>query len=59
MAKKIEEYETGDQVKHPQWGIGTVLFKEGTSARQKLTVVFPEEGQKKLLVKLAKLSKVS
>ena len=52
MAKKkgLEEYETGDQVKHPQWGVGTVLFKNGTGERQKVIVVFPEEGQKKLLV---------
>ena len=55
---KVEEFETGDQVKHPKWGVGTVLFKNGTGERQKLIVVFPEEGQKKLLAAAAKLSKV-
>ena len=56
---KIDEYETGDQVKHPKWGVGTVLFKNGTGERQKIIVVFPEQGQKKLLVKTAKLAKIT
>lgn len=54
----IEEFETGDQVDHPLWGVGTVLFKNGTGERQKVIVVFPEQGQKKLLVAKAKLTKV-
>ena len=57
-AQGIEEFETGDQVDHPLWGVGTVLFKNGTGERQKVIVVFPEQGQKKLLVSKAKLSKV-
>lgn len=61
MAKKqaIPELETGDQIKHPKWGVGTVLFKNGSGENQKIIVVFPEEGQKKLLVKAAGISKVS
>ena len=61
MAKKQSNLvlETGDQVKHPKWGVGTVLFKNGSGDHQKVIVVFPEEGQKKLLVKAAGLSKVS
>jgi DNA helicase-2/ATP-dependent DNA helicase PcrA len=57
-ATGLEEFETGDQVDHPMWGVGTVLFKNGTGDRQKVIVVFPEQGQKKLLVKMAKLTKV-
>lgn len=57
-AKGLVEFETGDQVEHPMWGLGTVLFKNGTGERQKVIVVFPEQGQKKLLVKMAKLTKV-
>ncbi|MBN1515706.1 DUF3553 domain-containing protein [Candidatus Sumerlaeota bacterium] len=61
MAKKkaLEEFEAGDQVKHPKWGVGTVLFKNGSGERQKVIVVFPDEGQKKLLVAAAGLEKVS
>jgi DNA helicase-2/ATP-dependent DNA helicase PcrA len=52
------EFEVGDQVKHPKWGVGTILFKSGTRDHAKVVVVFPEEGQKKLLVKKARLKKV-
>jgi hypothetical protein len=53
-----DEFEIGDSVKHPKWGIGTVLYKTGSGNRTKLIVIFPEEGQKKLLLKYAKLKKV-
>jgi len=52
------EVEVGDQVRHPKWGVGTVLFKSGTGENSKVVVVFPEEGQRKLLVKKARLKKV-
>jgi hypothetical protein len=65
MAKKQEEInwewdqiEIGDQVKHPKWGVGTVLFRSGVGPNAKAIVVFPEEGQKKLLLRYAKLQKV-
>lgn len=48
----------GDQVKHAKWGVGTVLFKSGAGDSTKVIVVFPEEGQKKLMLKHAKLKKV-
>jgi DNA helicase-2/ATP-dependent DNA helicase PcrA len=57
--KGVVEFETGDQVKHPKWGVGTVLFKNGTGERQKVIVVFPEQGQKKLMAAMAKLTKVN
>ena len=59
--KKIaseNEIEIGDQVKHPKFGLGTVLYKSGSGDRAKAIVVFSEEGQKKLLLKYAKLKKV-
>jgi len=56
--QKEEEIEIGDQVKHPKFGIGTVLYKSGTGERAKAIVVFPEEGQKKLLLKYAKLKRI-
>lgn len=66
MAKKTAEattvewdqIEIGDQVKHPKWGVGTVLFRSGNGDKSKAIVVFPEEGQKKLMLKFAKLKKV-
>ena len=65
MAKKVEEapqeweaIEIGDQVKHAKWGVGTVLFRSGTGNSAKAIVVFPEEGQKKLMLKYAKVKKV-
>jgi hypothetical protein len=50
--------EIGDQVKHVKWGTGTVLFRSGMGDSAKAIVVFPEEGQKKLMLKYAKLKKV-
>jgi len=55
---EIEEFEVGDQVRHPKWGVGTILFKSGSGQYAKVVVVFSEEGQKKLLVKKARLKKV-
>ena len=53
-----EEIEIGDQVKHPKFGVGTVLYKSGSGDRAKATVVFPEEGQKKLALKHARLKRI-
>jgi len=53
------EFEVGDQVRHPQFGIGTVLYKYGEGENLKLDIVFAEEGQKKILVKYAKMKKVT
>lgn len=56
--KPWEEISIGDQVKHPDWGNGTVLFRSGAGDSAKAIVVFPEEGQKKLMLKYAKLKKI-
>ncbi len=56
--KTPEEIEIGDLVRHPKWGEGTVLSKTGKGEETKVVVVFPEAGQKKLLVKYARLRKV-
>jgi hypothetical protein len=53
-----EQFEIGDQVKHPKWGVGTVLFLSGAGDTAKAIVVFPEEGQKKLMLKFADLTRV-
>lgn len=56
--KEWEDIGIGDQVKHVKWGVGTVLFRSGSGDAAKAIVVFPEEGQKKLMLKFAKLKKV-
>lgn len=53
-----DDITIGDQVKHPKWGVGTVLFRSGMGEDAKAIVVFPEEGQKKLMLAFAKLKKV-
>ncbi|MCH8333857.1 DUF3553 domain-containing protein [Candidatus Sumerlaeota bacterium] len=56
--KEWNGINVGDQVKHPRWGVGTVMFRSGSGEDSKAVVVFPEEGQKKLLLRHAKLKKV-
>jgi len=58
-ASSVVEFEQGEQVEHPQWGIGTIIYKQGNGERQKLLILFPEEGQKKVLASQAKLKKVA
>ncbi len=58
-ASPAAEFEVGDQVRHPQFGIGTILYKSGVGESAKVDVAFAEEGQKKLLLKYAKLKKVT
>jgi DNA helicase-2/ATP-dependent DNA helicase PcrA len=47
----------GSHVKHPKYGRGLVLRREGTGDQAKLTVSFPGFGQKKLIEKFAGLEK--
>lgn len=57
--KDWENIQIGDQVKHPKWGDGTVLFRSGAGDAAKAIVVFPEEGQKKLMLRHANLKKTA
>lgn len=57
-ARPWDDIGIGDLVKHPTWGDGTVLFRSGSGDEAKAIVVFSEEGQKKLMLKFAKLKKV-
>jgi DNA helicase-2/ATP-dependent DNA helicase PcrA len=45
----------GTRVRHPNYGIGTVLAVEGDGEDRKLTVSFPDYGTKKLLERYAHL----
>ena len=55
---KSLDFEMGDQVRHPKWGIGTIMFKSGSGGKTKVIVLFPEEGRKTLMLKFAKLEKL-
>ena len=54
----VPEFEQGEQVEHPLWGIGTIIYKQGSGEKQKLLVSFPGEAPKKIMVLHAKLKKV-
>ena len=47
----------GARVRHPKYGVGTVLESEGDGEDAKLTVSFPGYGQKKLVERYASLEK--
>jgi DNA helicase-2/ATP-dependent DNA helicase PcrA len=49
------ELRVGMRVRHPQFGVGTVLSVEEQTGDQKITVRFNSVGQKKLLARFAKL----
>jgi DNA helicase II / ATP-dependent DNA helicase PcrA len=57
-----EEYgpqiQVGMRVKHPSFGIGHVVMKRGVGDSTQVTVDFRNAGQKKLMVKFAKLQVV-
>lgn len=48
----------GTRVKHPRYGVGTILRSEGTGSEAKLTVSFNNFGLKKLVAKYASLEVV-
>ena len=46
----------GTRVRHPTFGVGTILAVEPLSDDMKLTVHFPDRGRKTLRAKFAKLT---
>ncbi len=46
----------GERVKHPKFGLGTVVGVTGLGAKAEVTVVFEQAGAKRLLVKYAGLT---
>ncbi|OWK97585.1 ATP-dependent DNA helicase [Kaistella haifensis DSM 19056] len=54
-----ENIEVGDQVRHDRFGVGEVLFLDGTDPDNiKAKVKFQHEGEKNLILKFAKLTKI-
>ena len=50
-----DSFQPGVQVIHPKFGYGKILQRSGTGDRTKVVVFFRDQGQKKLLLKFAKL----
>ena len=52
-------YGMGVQLKHPDYGVGKVIKREGRGESLKLSIAFERWGTKKFLVKFAPLEKVN
>ena len=54
-----EDIEVGDRVRHDRFGVGEVTFLDGTDPQNiKAKVIFTNEGEKNLILKFAKLTKI-
>lgn len=54
-----QDIEVGDSVRHDRFGIGQVTFLDGTDPQNiKAKVIFMHEGEKNLILKYAKLTKI-
>ena len=54
-----ENIEVGDRVRHDRFGVGEVIFLDGTDPQNiKAKVNFQHEGEKNLILKFAKLTKI-
>lgn len=51
-------YHPGDRVRHPSWGVGTVVKTEGEGENAILSIAFPDQGIKRLLAGLAPIEPV-
>jgi DNA helicase-2/ATP-dependent DNA helicase PcrA len=54
-AGDISGLKTGDKVQHQRFGSGTVSAIEGEADNRKATVIFEGLGEKKLVLKFAKM----
>jgi len=54
-----QDIEVGDKVRHDRFGVGEVVFLDGTDPQNiKAKVKFQHEGEKNLILKFAKLTKI-
>ncbi len=54
-----QDVEVGDRVRHDRFGVGEVVFLDGTDPENiKAKVHFQREGEKNLILKFAKLTKI-
>ncbi|NAW50606.1 UvrD-helicase domain-containing protein [Elizabethkingia argentiflava] len=55
----VDHIEVGDRVRHDRFGMGEVVFLDGTDPHNiKAKVMFQYEGEKNLILKFAKLTKL-
>lgn len=52
---EVRTYRGGEKVRHPKYGVGTIVGVSGEGPKAQLTVVFDGAGAKKLLAKFANL----
>ncbi|MBI1292067.1 hypothetical protein GC173_12625 [bacterium] len=52
----LPEVKTSVVVRHPRFGVGKVVARYGEDQNSKVIIKFQEEGEKKLLLRLAKLT---
>jgi len=57
-ARNTAGLQAGSRVRHPKYGYGTVVRREGEGDEAKLTISFPGSGLKKLVEKYAGLERV-
>ena len=53
-----DDLTPGNHVRHPKYGVGLILRREGSGGDAKLTVSFPGYGQKKFVAKYVDLKKI-
>lgn len=51
-------YKGGEKVKHPRFGIGTVVGISGEGSSAEITIIFKDAGAKRLSLKFANLTKI-
>jgi DNA helicase-2/ATP-dependent DNA helicase PcrA len=59
FSQEVVELRVGALVRHPKFGTGTVISRDGHGENLKVTVDFPEAGHKRLMVKYANLELVA
>lgn len=55
----LPDVSVGEKVKHPRFGIGLIQATEGSGPNKKAVIKFENAGEKKLLLKFAKLERLS
>ncbi|MEW6661032.1 MAG: DNA helicase PcrA [Bacillota bacterium] len=56
--EKTVSFNLGDRVEHSKWGEGVVVKVQGEGADGKITVAFPNQGLKELMIAYAPLKKI-
>ncbi|MHB1315634.1 MAG: ATP-dependent helicase [Christensenellales bacterium] len=50
-----DKYAEGAKVKHPKFGVGTIVYTEGSGSGKTITVNFEQQGERKLALAFAKM----